>query len=42
MMKSEQFTISKKESKLLMSFFYVVFIALFVGGLMGLLQTLVR
>src|SRR5690625_4377529 len=42
MMKSEQFAISKKESKLLMSFFYVVFIALFVGGLMGLLQTLVR
>lgn len=42
MIKSEQFAISKKESKLLMSFFYVVFIALFVGGLMGLLQTLVR
>jgi cytochrome c oxidase subunit 1 len=32
----------KAESRLYMSFIYVAFIALFVGGLMGLLQTLVR
>lgn len=38
----EQLTISKSESRLYMSFMYVAFIALFVGGLMGLLQTLVR
>lgn len=34
--------LSKKESKLYMSFLHVAFIALLIGGLMGLLQTLVR
>ncbi|WP_068672040.1 b(o/a)3-type cytochrome-c oxidase subunit 1 [Oceanobacillus sp. Castelsardo] len=35
-------TISKSESRLYMSFIGFAFIALFVGGLMGLLQVLVR
>ncbi|MBR7796570.1 MAG: b(o/a)3-type cytochrome-c oxidase subunit 1 [Bacillota bacterium] len=34
--------ISKSDSKLTMAFIYVAFISLFIGGLMGLLQTLVR
>lgn len=34
--------ISKKEANLYMSFIYVAFISLFIGGLMGLLQVLVR
>lgn len=34
--------IPKKEAKLYMSFMYVAFISLFIGGLMGLLQVLVR
>lgn len=33
---------SKQESRLYMAFMYVTFISLLVGGLMGLLQTLVR
>ncbi|MDY0408283.1 b(o/a)3-type cytochrome-c oxidase subunit 1 [Virgibacillus soli] len=36
------YPISKKDAKLYMSFMYVAFISLFIGGLMGLLQTLVR
>lgn len=39
---SNQLTFSKKESRLYMSFMYVTFISLLIGGLMGLLQTLVR
>lgn len=35
-------TLSKKERRLYMAFMYVAFISLFIGGLMGLLQTLVR
>lgn len=35
-------TISKQESRLYMSFIYVAIISLLIGGLMGLLQTLVR
>ncbi|EGQ26995.1 cytochrome c oxidase subunit I [Sporosarcina newyorkensis 2681] len=38
----ELFNFSKKESRLYMSFMYVTFVSLLVGGLMGLLQTLVR
>lgn len=34
--------LSRKESKFYMAFLYVAFISLLVGGLMGLLQTLVR
>lgn len=34
--------LSKKESKLYMTFLYVAFASLLIGGLMGLLQTLVR
>ncbi|PWA09256.1 cytochrome C [Pueribacillus theae] len=34
--------LSKKESKLYMAFLYVAFASLLIGGLMGLLQTLVR
>lgn len=34
--------LSKKERRLYMAFMYVAFISLFIGGLMGLLQTLVR
>ncbi|GFZ76446.1 cytochrome c oxidase subunit I [Compostibacillus humi] len=34
--------ITKQESRLYMSFIYVAFIALLIGGLMGLLQVLVR
>ncbi|MFC3041231.1 b(o/a)3-type cytochrome-c oxidase subunit 1 [Virgibacillus xinjiangensis] len=35
-------SITKRESRLYMSYMYVAFIALFVGGLMGLLQVFVR
>ncbi|WP_249871828.1 b(o/a)3-type cytochrome-c oxidase subunit 1 [Oceanobacillus saliphilus] len=35
-------TIGKKEANLYLSFIYVAFISLFIGGLMGLLQVLVR
>jgi cytochrome c oxidase subunit 1 len=35
-------TISKQEARLYMTFIYVAFISLAIGGLMGLLQTLVR
>ncbi|AIF43609.1 b(o/a)3-type cytochrome-c oxidase subunit 1 [Virgibacillus sp. SK37] len=35
-------TISKQDSRLYMSFMYVAIISLLIGGLMGLLQTLVR
>lgn len=38
----KQLTFSKKESRLYMAFMYVTFTSLLVGGLMGLLQTLVR
>ena len=43
-MKNDYETIhfSKKESRLYMSFMYVTFASLLIGGLMGLLQTLVR
>ncbi len=37
-----QLPLSKKESRLYMAFMWVTYISLFVGGLMGLLQTLVR
>lgn len=37
-----ELSLSKKERRLYMSYMYVAFIALFVGGLMGLLQVLVR
>ena len=36
------FDFSKKESRLYMAFMHVTFVSLLVGGLMGLLQTLVR
>src|SRR5699024_2394251 len=39
---SEKLGISKQEANLSMSFIYVAFISLLIGGLMGLLQTLVR
>lgn len=39
---AQTYPISKQEAKLYMSFIYVAFISLFIGGLMGLLQTLVR
>ncbi|PIC70942.1 cytochrome C [Sporosarcina sp. P16b] len=38
----ELFNFSKKESRLYMAFMHVTFISLLIGGLMGLLQTLVR
>ncbi|MFD2045826.1 b(o/a)3-type cytochrome-c oxidase subunit 1 [Ornithinibacillus salinisoli] len=38
----ENLPITKSESKLYMSFMYVAFISLFIGGLMGLLQVFVR
>ncbi|NBJ69976.1 MULTISPECIES: b(o/a)3-type cytochrome-c oxidase subunit 1 [Clostridia] len=38
----KQFPITKKEARLYMAFISVAFISLFIGGLMGLLQTLVR
>ena len=38
----ELFNFSKKESRLYMAFMHVTFVSLLVGGLMGLLQTLVR
>lgn len=41
-MTTKQRKFSKKESRLYMSFMYVTFISLLIGGLMGLLQTLVR
>ena len=41
-MATENLTLSKKESKLYMMFMHVTFASLFIGGLMGLLQTLVR
>ncbi len=41
-MSNEIRVISKQDSKLYMAFLHVAFIALFIGGLMGLLQTLVR
>ena len=41
-MANNQLPLSKKESRLYMAFMYVTYISLFVGGLMGLLQTLVR
>jgi len=41
-MTSKLFSFSKKESRLYMSFMYVTFISLLIGGLMGLLQTFVR
>ncbi|MET3655739.1 b(o/a)3-type cytochrome-c oxidase subunit 1 [Sporosarcina psychrophila] len=37
-----QLPLSKKESRLYMAFMWVTYISLFVGGLMGLLQTFVR
>ncbi|MGP4107156.1 b(o/a)3-type cytochrome-c oxidase subunit 1 [Virgibacillus sp. L01] len=39
---SEKLGLSNQETKLSMAYIYVAFIALLVGGLMGLLQTLVR
>lgn len=39
---SKQLDFSKQESRLYMSFMYVTFISLLIGGLMGLLQTFVR
>ncbi|WP_318617938.1 b(o/a)3-type cytochrome-c oxidase subunit 1 [Sporosarcina sp. YIM B06819] len=41
-MSTNELIIPKKDSKLYMSFMYVTYISLLVGGLMGLLQTLVR
>jgi len=41
-MSTNELLISKKDSKLYMSFMYVTYISLLIGGLMGLLQTLVR
>lgn len=41
-MSTKQLTLSKQESKLYMTFMHVTFAALLIGGLMGLLQTLVR
>src|SRR5699024_352551 len=38
----EELTLSKQEKKLSMAFLHVAFISLLIGGLMGLLQTLVR
>ena len=37
-----ELTLTKPERRLYMAFMYVAFISLFIGGLMGLLQTLVR
>ncbi|WP_163969819.1 b(o/a)3-type cytochrome-c oxidase subunit 1 [Oceanobacillus halotolerans] len=39
---SQSLPITKPESRLYMSFIHVAFISLLIGGLMGLLQTLVR
>ncbi|MBP1949606.1 b(o/a)3-type cytochrome-c oxidase subunit 1 [Virgibacillus litoralis] len=39
---NEKLGLSKQETKLSMAYIYVAFIALLIGGLMGLLQTLVR
>ncbi len=41
-MSTNQLPISKKDSRLYMSFMYVTYISLLIGGLMGLLQTFVR
>jgi len=41
-MANNQLPLSKKDSRLYMAFMYVTYISLFVGGLMGLLQTLAR
>ncbi|HJF31849.1 MAG TPA: b(o/a)3-type cytochrome-c oxidase subunit 1 [Sporosarcina psychrophila] len=41
-MATNQLPLSKKDSRLYMAFMYVTYIALLVGGLMGLLQTLAR
>ncbi|MEK5071538.1 b(o/a)3-type cytochrome-c oxidase subunit 1 [Sporosarcina sp. FSL K6-1508] len=41
-MTTNQLPLSKKDSRLYMAFMYVTYIALLVGGLMGLLQTLAR
>lgn len=38
----DELTLSKQEKKLSMAFLHVAFISLLIGGLMGLLQTLVR
>lgn len=42
MMIKEMKNVDKRDAKLSMAFIYVAFIALAIGGLMGLLQTLVR
>ncbi|MFC5588807.1 b(o/a)3-type cytochrome-c oxidase subunit 1 [Sporosarcina soli] len=42
MIANNRLLFSKKEARLYMAFMYVTFISLFIGGLMGLLQTLVR
>ncbi|SEA63139.1 cytochrome c oxidase subunit 1 [Thalassobacillus cyri] len=39
---AEKTGLNKSDSKLIMSFMWVTFISLLIGGLMGLLQTLVR
>ena len=41
-MANKQLPLAKKDSRLYMAFMYVTYISLFVGGLMGLLQTLAR
>ncbi|MFS0575585.1 b(o/a)3-type cytochrome-c oxidase subunit 1 [Sporosarcina sp. 179-K 3D1 HS] len=41
-MEANQLPLSKKQSRLYMSFMYVTYVSLLIGGLMGLLQTLVR
>ena len=41
-MATNELKLSKKESRLYMSFMYVTYASLLIGGLMGLLQTLVR
>ncbi|MFD1038644.1 b(o/a)3-type cytochrome-c oxidase subunit 1 [Virgibacillus byunsanensis] len=41
-MNTEKLGLTKFDSKLTMAFLYVAFISLLIGGLMGLLQTLVR
>lgn len=39
---TKELVLSKQERRLYMSYMHVAFVALFIGGLMGLLQTLVR
>lgn len=41
-MDTNQLPINKKDSRLYMSFMHVTYVSLLIGGLMGLLQTLVR